>query len=163
MLDKDAQSARPNIAALRNNDNFRHDTARYQDGLSRGWHDPEWVEQAHTAHAQRRAGVYDEYLAARFQEDWGVAMPPMPRWEDHAVLGPESVLRAGSGEDGQSNAGKAGQPDREDREEQEQPQDAADQGSDAKEENGENREELDAMQGLESTSKEDAQNSSDNL
>ncbi|KAI1375231.1 Asx homology domain-containing protein [Hypoxylon crocopeplum] len=75
VLDAGTEDARPDVAALRNNDNFRHDVARYQEDLSKGWHDPEWILQAQAAHRKREIGAYDEYLAARFEEDWNVPMP----------------------------------------------------------------------------------------
>ncbi|KAI2470297.1 Asx homology domain-containing protein [Annulohypoxylon bovei var. microspora] len=74
ILDVGTESARPDIAALRNNDNFRHDAARYQEDLRKGWHDPEWIYQAQAAHKKRVAGDYDRYLATRFKEDWGIPM-----------------------------------------------------------------------------------------
>ncbi|KAI0133127.1 Asx homology domain-containing protein [Hypoxylon sp. NC0597] len=75
VLDAGTENARPNIAALRNNDNFRHDVARYQEDLRKGWHDPEWIVQAREAHRKREIGAYNDYLSARFQDDWGMAMP----------------------------------------------------------------------------------------
>ncbi|KAI1138749.1 Asx homology domain-containing protein [Hypoxylon sp. FL0543] len=75
VLDAGTEHPRPNVAALRNNDNFRHDVARYQDHLRKGWHDPEWILQARDAHKKRELGAYSEYLAARFEEDWGMPMP----------------------------------------------------------------------------------------
>ncbi|KAI0839995.1 Asx homology domain-containing protein [Hypoxylon sp. FL0890] len=75
ILDAGTENARPNIAALRNNDNFRHDVARYQEDLRKGWHDPEWIRQAQAAHRKREVGAYDEFLAARFEEEWGMARP----------------------------------------------------------------------------------------
>ncbi|KAI1466351.1 Asx homology domain-containing protein [Daldinia caldariorum] len=75
ILDAGTENARPDIAALRNNNNFRHDIARYQDDLSKGWHDPEWIRQAQAAHRKRDVSFYDEYLSARFEEDWGIEVP----------------------------------------------------------------------------------------
>lgn len=63
------------MAALRNNNNFRHDVARYQDNLGKGKHDPEWIRQAQDAHRKRELGMYTEYLASRFENDWGMQMP----------------------------------------------------------------------------------------
>jgi hypothetical protein len=74
ILNTDMPDARPNIAALRNNDNFRHDVAHYQQGLSQGYHDPEWIRQAQAAHRARHAGVYDQLLAAEFEEKWDTPM-----------------------------------------------------------------------------------------
>ncbi|OTB07743.1 hypothetical protein M426DRAFT_317639 [Hypoxylon sp. CI-4A] len=75
VLNAGTGDARPDTAALRNNDNFRHDVARYQEDLRKGWHDPEWIEQARAAHRQRDVGYYNEYLSARFEEDWGMPLP----------------------------------------------------------------------------------------
>jgi hypothetical protein len=75
VLDTGTDKARPNVAALKNNNNFRHDIARYQEDLREGRHDPEWIRQAQAAHRKRALGIYDEYLAARFEEDWGMQMP----------------------------------------------------------------------------------------
>lgn len=70
-----SEEARPNVASLKNNNNFRHDITRYQDNLAKGKHDPEWIRQAQDAHRKRELGMYEEYLAARFEEDWGIKMP----------------------------------------------------------------------------------------
>ncbi|KAH9998562.1 Asx homology domain-containing protein [Xylariaceae sp. FL0662B] len=75
ITDAGSDAARPNVAALRNNNNFRHDIARYQEGLKEGHHDPEWIRQAQSAHKKREIGFYNEYLAAKFEEDWGMKMP----------------------------------------------------------------------------------------
>ncbi|KAI1745833.1 Asx homology domain-containing protein [Xylaria scruposa] len=75
ILDPDTPDARPDIAALRNNNNFRHDVARYQEGLSQGFHDPEWIQQAQAAHRSREMGFYDEFMATDFEERWGMPMP----------------------------------------------------------------------------------------
>ncbi|KAI0422039.1 Asx homology domain-containing protein [Xylaria grammica] len=75
ILDHNTPDARPDISALRNNNNFRHDVARYQDGLSRGFHDPEWIRQAQAAHRSREIGGYDDFMAADFEERWEVSMP----------------------------------------------------------------------------------------
>ncbi|KAI1332056.1 Asx homology domain-containing protein [Xylariaceae sp. FL0255] len=74
ILDPNTAGARPDFAALRNNDNFRHDVARYQEGLRQGFHDPEWIQQAQAAHRKRELGMYDEFMAADFQERWGLSM-----------------------------------------------------------------------------------------
>ncbi|KAI1096969.1 Asx homology domain-containing protein [Rostrohypoxylon terebratum] len=75
VIDDGTENARPNILALRNNDNFRHDVAQYQEDLRKGWHDPEWIRQAQAAHRKREAGEYNEYIATRFQEEWGIPLP----------------------------------------------------------------------------------------
>ncbi|KAI1390944.1 Asx homology domain-containing protein [Hypoxylon trugodes] len=74
ILDKGTENARPNIPSLQNNDNFRNDISQYQEHLRKGWHDPEWIRQAQAAHAKHIVGAYNEYLDARFEDDWG--MPP---------------------------------------------------------------------------------------
>ncbi|KAI0457935.1 hypothetical protein F5B21DRAFT_57018 [Xylaria acuta] len=78
ILDPGTPNARPDIAALRNNDNFRHDVARYQEGLSKGFHDSEWIQQAQAAHRSRELGFYDEFMAADFEEKWDMPMPQQP-------------------------------------------------------------------------------------
>ncbi|KAI1659058.1 Asx homology domain-containing protein [Daldinia decipiens] len=75
ILDAGTENARPDIAALRNNNNFRHDIVRYQNDLKKGWHDPEWIRQAQSAHSKREIGFYNEYISDRFQEDWNMEMP----------------------------------------------------------------------------------------
>jgi hypothetical protein len=75
ILDPGTANARPNVAALRNNNNFRHDVARYQEGLGKGFHDPEWIRQAQAAHSARQLGFYDEFMAADFREKWDLPMP----------------------------------------------------------------------------------------
>ena len=82
ILDADTPEARPNIALLRNNNNFRHDISRYQEDLREGRHDPEWITQAQAAHRKRELGVYDEFLANKFEEDRGL---PMHEVEDIAT------------------------------------------------------------------------------
>ncbi|KAI0866073.1 Asx homology domain-containing protein [Xylaria cubensis] len=78
ILDSGTANARPDIAALRNNNNFRHDVARYQEGLSKGFHDPEWIQQAQAAHRSREMGFFDEFMATDFEERWGMPMPQQP-------------------------------------------------------------------------------------
>ncbi|KAF2963859.1 hypothetical protein GQX73_g9715 [Xylaria multiplex] len=75
ILDHNTPNARPDIAALLNNNNFRHDVARYQDGLSKGFHDPEWIHQAQAAHRSREMGFYDDFMADDFEEKWEVPVP----------------------------------------------------------------------------------------
>ncbi|KAI1429570.1 Asx homology domain-containing protein [Xylaria sp. FL1777] len=75
ILEPDTPNARPDVAALLNNNNFRNDVTRYQGGLSKGFHDPEWIRQAQSAHRSREAGVYDDFMAADFKEKWGIPMP----------------------------------------------------------------------------------------
>ncbi|KAF3069013.1 putative proline-rich early nodulin protein [Daldinia childiae] len=82
ILDAGTENARPNISALRNNNNFRHDIVRYQGDLKKGWHDPEWIRQAQAAHSKREIGFYNEYISDRFQEDWNMEMPGEEDKED---------------------------------------------------------------------------------
>ncbi|RYP69363.1 hypothetical protein DL771_006173 [Monosporascus sp. 5C6A] len=91
ILDAGTAEARPDVASLRNNNNFRHDAARYQDNLRKGKHDPEWIRQAQAAHSKREMGGYDEYLATRFEEEWGMKMPG-------AKVGGEEAEASTSGE-----------------------------------------------------------------
>ncbi|KAI0408059.1 Asx homology domain-containing protein [Xylaria palmicola] len=78
ILDRGTPDARPDIAALRNNDNFRHDVARYQEGLGKGYHDPDWIQQAQAAHTSRQLGFYDDFMASDFEERWNMPMPKQP-------------------------------------------------------------------------------------
>lgn len=41
-----------------------------RDGAN-GFHDEQWVRSAIEAGQERAAGLYDEYLEERFQEEWG--------------------------------------------------------------------------------------------
>jgi hypothetical protein len=61
--------------SLMNDDNFRHDCARYTEHISEGRHDPEWLVEAWAAHERRRVGDFDDYLAQKFEEDWDVKLP----------------------------------------------------------------------------------------
>jgi hypothetical protein len=36
-----------------------------------GYHDPDWLNEALAATEERNAGVYDDYLKAKFKEEWG--------------------------------------------------------------------------------------------
>ena len=36
-----------------------------------GYHDSDWLNEAIVATEERNAGVYDEYLNAKFKEEWG--------------------------------------------------------------------------------------------
>ncbi|KAJ3574004.1 hypothetical protein NPX13_g4510 [Xylaria arbuscula] len=81
ILDRNASrvwEVHPDVTALLNNNNFRNDVARYQEGLKKGCHEPDWILGAQAAHKARSAGVYDEFLAADFEERWGMPMPELP-------------------------------------------------------------------------------------
>lgn len=63
------------VATLANDPGFRHTCATYSENLAEGRHDAGWLECAWTAHARRKAGVFDAHLAAKFEDEWGVAAP----------------------------------------------------------------------------------------
>ncbi|KLU89932.1 hypothetical protein MAPG_08899 [Magnaporthiopsis poae ATCC 64411] len=74
--DAGTPAARPDALALSNSDDFRHDCARYVGNIRNGRHDPEWIRQAREAHDRRAAGDFDDYLRAKFKEDFDVDPPP---------------------------------------------------------------------------------------
>jgi hypothetical protein len=59
---------------LRNDDNFRHDCARYCENIELGQHDEDWLSQAWTAHEKHKRGDYDEFLRQQFEEEWDVKL-----------------------------------------------------------------------------------------
>ncbi|ROT39117.1 hypothetical protein SODALDRAFT_152445 [Sodiomyces alkalinus F11] len=67
--------ARPDMALLASDDNFRHDCARYAENLAEGKHDPQWLAEAWAASEQRRVGEFEKYLEEKFEEEWGVKLP----------------------------------------------------------------------------------------
>ncbi|EEY13990.1 conserved hypothetical protein [Verticillium alfalfae VaMs.102] len=75
MLDAGTPEARPDMASLASDDSFRHDCAMYAENLGDGKHDPQWLEEAWSAHDERAAGEYEEYLEHHFEEEWGVKLP----------------------------------------------------------------------------------------
>ncbi|KAK1966398.1 hypothetical protein LY78DRAFT_657343 [Colletotrichum sublineola] len=75
ILDPDTDNARPDLDALRNDNNFRHDCATYTDNIAMGKHDPEWLEQAFAARERRRAGDFDSYLKQKFEDEWSCVLP----------------------------------------------------------------------------------------
>ncbi|KAF3356510.1 HC-toxin synthetase [Verticillium dahliae VDG1] len=75
MLDAGTPEARPDMASLASDDSFRHDCARYAENLGDGKHDPQWLEEAWSAHDERAAGEFEEYLEHHFEEEWGVKLP----------------------------------------------------------------------------------------
>ncbi|KAK0720660.1 Asx homology domain-containing protein [Lasiosphaeris hirsuta] len=81
ILHAGTEDARPSIQSLRNDDNFRHDCARYVENIELGRHDPEWLNQAWVAHEMHRRGEFDEYLQRKFEYDWDVELP-----EEHRRL-----------------------------------------------------------------------------
>ncbi|KAI1800459.1 Asx homology domain-containing protein [Daldinia bambusicola] len=109
ILDAGTENARPDIAALRNNNNFRNDIARYQDDMSKGWHDPEWIRQAQAAHRKREVGFYDEYLSARFEEDWGMEIPEEGEEKDPQDREKEQIEVKGAEKSGDAQEERQGQ------------------------------------------------------
>lgn len=75
ILDAGTPEARPNLVSLRNDDNFRHDCARYCENLELGRHDEEWLAQAWIAHEKHKRGDFDEFLRRQFEEEWEIALP----------------------------------------------------------------------------------------
>ncbi|GJN75557.1 hypothetical protein PLICBS_009660 [Purpureocillium lilacinum] len=63
------------VATLANDPGFRHTCATYSENLAEGRHDAGWLECAWTAQARRKAGAFDAHLAAKFEDEWGVAAP----------------------------------------------------------------------------------------
>ncbi|KAI1504152.1 Asx homology domain-containing protein [Biscogniauxia marginata] len=104
ILEPGTEDARPNVASLRNNNNFRHDVARYQEDLAQGRHDPEWIRQALAAHRKRELGLYNVFLERRFVEDWGMKMLSRP---SQTQAGPG---RAENGELAGGRDGSGGSP-----------------------------------------------------
>ena len=75
ILDAGTDKARPDANSLRNDNNFRHDCARYSENIELGKHDPDWLRDAWAAHIKRNRGDYDEHLVRQFEKDWGVQLP----------------------------------------------------------------------------------------
>ncbi|KAK1984053.1 Asx homology domain-containing protein [Colletotrichum cereale] len=75
ILDPGTDNARPDLDALRNDNNFRHDCATYADNIAMGKHDPEWLEQAFAARERRRARDFDSYLKQKFEDEWSCELP----------------------------------------------------------------------------------------
>ncbi|KAK5631174.1 hypothetical protein RRF57_006889 [Xylaria bambusicola] len=75
ILDPNTPQVRPNVSALLNNNNFRNDVAQYQEGLGKGCHDPDWIRSAQAAHSARVAGLYDDFVAADFEDKWNMPIP----------------------------------------------------------------------------------------
>ncbi|KAK4105061.1 hypothetical protein N658DRAFT_395837, partial [Parathielavia hyrcaniae] len=75
VLDAGTADARPNTVSLRNDDNFRHDCARYCENIELGRHDEEWLRQAWTAHEKQKSGGFDAFLREQFEEEWEVELP----------------------------------------------------------------------------------------
>ncbi|KAK4137625.1 hypothetical protein BT67DRAFT_438878 [Trichocladium antarcticum] len=75
ILDAGTPDARPNLVSLRNDDNFRHDCARYCENLEAGRYDDEWLRQAWPAHEKHRRGDFDGFLRDEFEAEWGIELP----------------------------------------------------------------------------------------
>jgi hypothetical protein len=75
ILEAGTPNARPNLVSLRNDDNFRHDCARYCENIELGRHDEEWLSQAWAAHEKHKRGDFDTFLRDQFEEDWGTELP----------------------------------------------------------------------------------------
>ncbi|ERS95538.1 hypothetical protein HMPREF1624_08054 [Sporothrix schenckii ATCC 58251] len=84
VLDRDTpELARPDVAALENDNNFRHDCARYRSDLAAGFYNKQWLEEAFEAHAMRSTGLFDAYVLDSFESSWGVTVPDELRPEAH--------------------------------------------------------------------------------
>jgi hypothetical protein len=75
VLDAGTEQARPDIAALMNDDTFRGDCASYTQNILQGRHDPSWLTGAYHAHHKRQMGEFDEHLVQQVYDDWGVELP----------------------------------------------------------------------------------------
>ena len=75
ILNAGTEDACPNIQSLRNDDNFRHDVARFQDAIANGQLDPQWLQEAWIAHERRETGEFDDFKIKKFESDWGVELP----------------------------------------------------------------------------------------
>ncbi|KAK3997476.1 Asx homology domain-containing protein [Cladorrhinum sp. PSN332] len=75
ILDLGTSEARPNLKELSNDDNFRHDCARYVEHLKEGMHDPEWLRQAWIAQKKHIRGDFDPFLNTLFTVTWDAPLP----------------------------------------------------------------------------------------
>ncbi|KAK3402965.1 Asx homology domain-containing protein [Sordaria brevicollis] len=75
ILDAGTEKARPDLVALRNNDHFRYDCARYLENIERGRHDEQWLQEAWVAHEKHKRGDYDDFLRKEFENDWATKIP----------------------------------------------------------------------------------------
>jgi hypothetical protein len=114
ILDPGTSNARPNLQSLRNDDDFRHDCARYCENIEQGRHDDEWLNQAWVAHEMHRAGEFDGYLREKFEEDWDVKLPEeeiKPDPAEQRTEPPELNVRTASHEDKPFGEEGTGSPD----------------------------------------------------
>ncbi|CAK7233376.1 hypothetical protein SCUCBS95973_008573 [Sporothrix curviconia] len=79
ILDAGTDKARPDVASLKNDNNFRHDCARYRSDLAAGFLNKNWLEEAFEAHAMRQEGLFDAYVIEAFESSWGVEVPGVYR------------------------------------------------------------------------------------
>jgi hypothetical protein len=85
ILNAGTEAARPNLESMRNDDNFRHDCARYCENIELGRHDEEWLSQAWTAHERHRRGEFETFLRSQFEEDWEVELPKKDEPDSHEL------------------------------------------------------------------------------
>ncbi|KAK7731756.1 hypothetical protein SLS53_008700 [Cytospora paraplurivora] len=102
ILDAGTPNARPNVASLQNDDNFRHDTEEYVSNLYRGMHDPAWLQDAWAAHGSRAAGNFDHYYVRKLEADWKTTIPDEMKPEHLRPAPPadQDSLDAGQPEEG---------------------------------------------------------------
>lgn len=101
VLDAGTENARPDIAAMMNDDTFRGDCASYTENIKQGRHEHDWLVSAYNAHQKRKLGDYDEFLLQKFYEDWEVDLPESFRPRRDAVRRGQTGLD--SQEQGQGN------------------------------------------------------------
>lgn len=75
ILEAGTANARPNIAAMMNDDTLRGDCAEYASNIANGFHDHDWLVSAYNAHEKRSAGEFDDYLVQKVYDDWGTELP----------------------------------------------------------------------------------------
>lgn len=75
VLEAGTDAARPDIAAMMNDDAFRGDCADYTEHIAQGRHDHDWLVSAYKAHERRSVGDFDEFLVQKVYDDWGAELP----------------------------------------------------------------------------------------
>lgn len=98
VLGAGTEEARPDFAALMNDDTFRHDCATYVDNVAQGRFDPDWISSAWAAHERRKMGDFDEHLVSQFESTWGI---DLPEW-----LKPKRTLAISNTDDAKSTPTK---------------------------------------------------------
>lgn len=101
ILDAGTENARPNLESMRNDDNFRHDCARYCENIALGRHDEEWLIQAWAAHEKHKRGDFNQFLRSQVEEEWGIELPsddqPANAHLDYgSEAGPANLAKANS-------------------------------------------------------------------